>query len=43
MSPCVPAPGQWWNQALAAFKAYIEPSAADTDASEAEDEGEKEI
>jgi len=39
----VPASGQWWNQALAAFNAYIELSAVDTDASEAEDEGEKEI
>jgi hypothetical protein len=39
----VPATGQWWNQALAAFKAHIEPSAVNTHASEAEDEGEKEI
>jgi hypothetical protein len=39
----VPASSQWWNHALAAFKAYIELSAVDTDASEAEDDGAKEI
>jgi hypothetical protein len=39
----VPGSDQWWNQALAAFKAYIELSAVDTDASEAADEDGKEI
>ena len=39
----VPGSDQWWIQALAAFKAYIELAAVDTDPSEAEDQGEKEI
>ena len=39
----VTGPDEWWNQALARFKAYIELSAVDTDPLEAEDQGKKEI